>query len=184
MNPKEQDITLLDLDHPGATDVRYRKRRETITKKAVQFFQHPATFPRVRYTKTEDKTWQTVLTRLDPLHKRYASCVYLEGKRKLALPADRVPQLEELSRRLYRFTMEFGLVREKGELKAYGAGLLSSFGELPHAFSSAVVRKKFSVQEIVCTPYDYSDMQQVLFVIPSFKVLRDETEKFFRTEGL
>jgi monomeric phenylalanine-4-hydroxylase len=274
MNPKKQDITLLDLDHPGATDVRYRKRREAITKKADQFLQNPTKFPRVRYTKKENETWTVVLATLDPLHKLYASRVYLEGKRRLGLPTDCVPQLEELSRRLrklnnvtvepigglvdtrwfleklrnrtmtstqyirhhsrpdytpepdiihecvghlpmftnkafvsfsqrlgeaagrasgeqlqqierlYWFTMEFGLIRENGQLKAYGAGLLSSFGELPHAFSNSVDRKEFSIKEVIRTPYDYSGMQQVLFVIPSLKSLREETNKFLKSEGL
>lgn len=87
---------------------------------------------------------------------------------------------EELAaiERLYWFTIEFGLIQEGRELKAYGAGLLSSFGEIQHCFTDEVERKPFSVQEVIATPYDYSHMQDKLFIIPSFRELRLTAEKF------
>ena len=42
---------------------------------------------------------------------------------------------------LYWFTVEFGLCRQDGEVKAYGAGLLSAFGELKHALSDVPDRR-------------------------------------------
>lgn len=86
-------------------------------------------------------------------------------------------QLEELGR-LYWFTVEFGLIEEDGDLKAYGAGLLSSFGELENAFTDKVERRKFDLEQVINTPYDYSDMQPVLYVIPSYEYLKDVTRKY------
>ncbi|HLG25697.1 MAG TPA: phenylalanine 4-monooxygenase, partial [Candidatus Gracilibacteria bacterium] len=43
--------------------------------------------------------------------------------------------------RIYWFTIEFGLLEEEGKLKAFGAGLLSSIGEIQHCFTDAVERK-------------------------------------------
>ena len=91
-------------------------------------------------------------------------------------------QLEELGR-LYWFTVEFGLVEHEGEVKAYGAGLLSSFGELEHAFSAQVERKPFDLEEVINTSYDYSDMQPLLFVIPSYAELKEQTRKYIESFG-
>ena len=91
-------------------------------------------------------------------------------------------QLEELGR-LYWFTVEFGLVEHEGDIKAYGAGLLSSFGELEHAFSDQVERRRFDLEEVINHEYTYSDMQPVLYVIPSYAELKEVTKKYIESFG-
>jgi monomeric phenylalanine-4-hydroxylase len=89
-------------------------------------------------------------------------------------------QLAELGR-LYWFTVEFGLKEENGELKAYGAGLLSSFGELEHAFSNEVERRPFDLQTVINHEFSYSDMQKVLYIIPSYSYLKDVTREYIES---
>jgi len=89
-------------------------------------------------------------------------------------------QLEELGR-LYWFTVEFGLVEHEGDIKAYGAGLLSSFGELEHSFSDKVDRRKFDLEEVINQDYSYSDMQKILYVIPSYAELKEQTRKYIES---
>ncbi|MDQ3132122.1 MAG: phenylalanine 4-monooxygenase [Acidobacteriota bacterium] len=91
-------------------------------------------------------------------------------------------QLEELGR-LYWFTVEFGLVEEDGETKAYGAGLLSSFGELENAFTDNVERRPFDLEQVIKTDYSYSDMQPILYVIPSYEFLKETTRKYIESFG-
>lgn len=91
-------------------------------------------------------------------------------------------QLEELGR-LYWFTVEFGLVEHEGDIKAYGAGLLSSFGELEHAFSDKVERRPFDLEQVIDHEYTYSDMQPVLYVIPSYAELKEATRKYIESFG-
>lgn len=86
-------------------------------------------------------------------------------------------QIEQLGR-LYWFTVEFGLVEEGGDIKAYGAGLLSSYGELEHAFSDEVERRPFDLDQVINHAYTYSDMQPVLYVIPSYAELKEVTRKY------
>lgn len=86
-------------------------------------------------------------------------------------------QLEELGR-LYWFTVEFGLIEEDGETKAYGAGLLSSYGELENAFTDNVERRPFRLDEVVNTAYNYSEMQPILYVIPSYAYLKEVTKNY------
>ena len=91
-------------------------------------------------------------------------------------------QLEELGR-LYWFTVEFGMVEDGSDIKAYGAGLLSSFGELEHAFSDKVDRRPFNLEEVINHEYTYSDMQPVLYVIPSYEELKEVTRKYIEGFG-
>jgi phenylalanine-4-hydroxylase len=78
----------------------------------------------------------------------------------------------------YWFTVEFGLVQDGDEVKAYGAGLLSSYGELEHAFSDDVERRPFDLEQVINHDYTYSDMQPVLYVIPSYAELKEVTRKY------
>ena len=89
-------------------------------------------------------------------------------------------QLEELGR-LYWFTVEYGLIEENGETKAFGAGLLSSFGELEHAFTESVERRPFDLQRVIKTDYSYSDMQPILYVIPSYEFLKETTRRYIES---
>lgn len=89
-------------------------------------------------------------------------------------------QIEQLGR-LYWFTVEFGLVEHEGDIKAYGAGLLSSFGELENAFSDRVTRRPFDLEQVINTTYDYSEMQPILYVIPSYAELKEVTRKYIES---
>lgn len=89
-------------------------------------------------------------------------------------------QLEELGR-LYWFTVEFGLKEEDGDIKAYGAGLLSSVGELEHAFGNEVERRPFDFEEVINHDFTYSDLQPVLYVIPSYDYLKEITRKYIES---
>jgi len=71
--------------------------------------------------------------------------------------------------RVYWYTMEFGLVEQNGLTRAYGAGLLSSFGELER-FNEAEIRS-FDPEEAAARPYDPTSYQAVLYRIPDFASL-------------
>jgi phenylalanine-4-hydroxylase len=83
------------------------------------------------------------------------------------------------------FSIEFGLMEEAGETKVFGAGILSSTGEIPYSLQSPEVkREKFVTDVVVNTDYDPSRMQDHLFVAPSFPFLRRELEGLVRRFGI
>ena len=72
--------------------------------------------------------------------------------------------------RLYWHSVEFGLAREKGELKILGAGLASSFGEAHFSLESdEVERLPFSVGRAVNTPYKHDAFQPRYLVSESLE---------------
>ncbi len=68
---------------------------------------------------------------------------------------------------VYWYTVEFGLVEEKGEVKTYGAGILSSFGEMERFATEAEIRP-LDLDDAASRPYDPTKYQPVLYVAPSF----------------
>ncbi|HST52417.1 MAG TPA: phenylalanine 4-monooxygenase [Pyrinomonadaceae bacterium] len=84
-------------------------------------------------------------------------------------------ELERLSR-VYWFTIEFGVVRERGEVKAYGTGLLSSAGEL-EAMGGAELRP-LDPEEAMRTEYDPTRFQPRLFCADSFDEMCDVLRRF------
>jgi phenylalanine-4-hydroxylase len=82
--------------------------------------------------------------------------------------------------RFFWFTIEFGLMRgaKPGELKAYGSGLLSSYGELQHCIESPdVQRYPFQLEWVVNQYFEIDHYQPLLFVVDSFEHLFEEVNR-------
>jgi phenylalanine-4-hydroxylase len=80
--------------------------------------------------------------------------------------------------RLYWYTIEFGLVMENGSLKAFGAGLISSIGEIEQI--DRVPLRDFCIQDIIATPYNTTDLQPTLFCAPSYSIMHEEISSWIK----
>ena len=86
----------------------------------------------------------------------------------------------ELLSRLYWHTIEFGLIRQPNGLRAYGAGILSSSGELGHAIASTLTKRvDLNLLRAMQTSYKIDQYQSIYFVIDSFQQLYDMTTPDF-----
>jgi phenylalanine-4-hydroxylase len=257
----------LGEDHPGFNDPVYRERRNAIAAAALAW-ELGRPVPHVEYSDAENEIWRIVCRELHDKHERYACREYLEGKARLRLPEDRVPQLDEVSARLrpltgfeywpaaglvplrefygfladrvfhstqyvrhpaeplytpepdiihevighgnmlasprfaeikrlagdaarrvqtdealqfiadvFWFTLEFGVIREDGELKAYGAGILSSYGEIEE-FRHMDIRP-IDLAEMGTLEYDITKYQPILYCAESMDHLEDVVGGFF-----
>lgn len=70
---------------------------------------------------------------------------------------------------IYWFTIEFGLCRQGDSIRAYGAGLLSSFGELEYCLTDTPVKKVFDPYMAAEQEYPVTKYQPLYFVADSFQ---------------
>lgn len=102
----------------------------------------------------------------DPTFADFMQAYGKGGQRALALG-----QLKNLAR-LYWYTVEFGLIQEKAQIKIFGAGILSSPKETVFSLDSrSPHRLHFDLERIMKTDYIIDDFQKTYFVIDSFQSL-------------
>jgi len=263
------DEVELPEDHPGFSDRSYRSRRARIASVAERY-EPGSAIPNVPYTDVENEVWATVSRELAAKHEGLACHTYRDAARRMQLPHDRVPQLQEVNERLgeltgfrvrpvaglvpardfygaladrtffatqyvrhhsvpfytpepdvihelighvsmlgspafadlyelagaasrrtksegaleffsrvFWFTIEFGVLWEEGELRAYGAGLLSSYGELD-VFPRAELHA-WDIRAMGTTEYDITKYQPLLFAAGSESDLFRDLGEFFRS---
>src|SRR5918999_1466932 len=190
----EVKVHLAD-DHPGVNDPAYRERRNEIAAAALAW-EPGQPIPHIDYTEDEQEVWRTVCRELAPKYERYACRAFREGVAALDLLPD--PQFAELNRvageaarraetqeglqmvaDVFWFTIEFGVVWEEGELRAYGAGILSSYGEIEE-FRGMEIRP-IDFEQMATIDYDITKYQPVLFCAESMEHLVEEVGSFFAT---
>lgn len=259
-------IVDLDPDHPGFRDPEYRARRNAIADIAMSY-KPGQPIPHAPYTELEHQVWQTIWRALGPAHQAHACAEYLDCLDKLNFDTDRIPQLDEVSRkveaisgfrlepvaglveprifleslargvflctqyirhhstplytpepdvaheiighavtlaskrlaeinrmfgeavrrttsateldrlaRVYWFTIEFGVLRENGQIKAYGTGLLSSAGELAEMHKAEL--RPLDLEAAANHIYDPTHFQSILFCADSFDEMDHSLRSF------
>ncbi|KAI8791909.1 tryptophan 5-hydroxylase 1 [Biomphalaria glabrata] len=81
----------------------------------------------------------------------------------------------------YFFSVEFGLCKQDNELRAYGAGLLSSISELAHALSDKAVKKVFEPLHMCTQECLITTFQDVYFYTDSFEEAKEKMRQFALT---
>ncbi|XP_055324781.1 protein henna isoform X2 [Sitodiplosis mosellana] len=99
------------------------------------------------------------------------------GLASLGAPDDYIERLATC----FWFTVEYGLCRQDGEIKAYGAGLLSSFGELEYCLSDKPELREFEPSKTGEQKYPITEYQPVYFVSDSFECAKEKMIKYANT---
>jgi phenylalanine-4-hydroxylase len=107
-----------------------------------------------------------------------ASTRFAELNRLFGKAVKRTSSLDDLNRlsRVYWFTIEFGVLRENGSVKAYGTGLLSSAGELEEMHNAEL--RPLDLDAASWLEYDPTRYQPILFCADSFETMYNSLRSF------
>jgi phenylalanine-4-hydroxylase len=98
--------------------------------------------------------------------------------------ANRARSIIRALARFFWFTVEFGLMRSDGDIKVYGSGLLSSYGEIEHCIESPLVQRyPIQLEWVVNQHFEIDHYQPLLFIVDSFDhlfSLIDELERWLK----
>jgi phenylalanine-4-hydroxylase len=113
-----------------------------------------------------------------PMHAHPVFADFLEHYGKVCAGLTSAEDLERMGR-LFWFTVEFGVIRERGGIKVYGSGLISSHGECTRVVEqgAGVEVREFDLEQVLDEPVDTGAMQKVLYAIESFEQIYEATKE-------
>ncbi|XP_030566532.1 protein henna [Drosophila novamexicana] len=138
---------------------------------STQYIRHPS---KPMYTPEPDVCHELlghVPLFADPAFAQFSQEI---GLASLGAPDDYIEKLSTI----FWFTVEYGLCRQEGELKAFGAGLLSSYGELEYCLTDKPQLKDFEPEVTGITKYPITQFQPLYYVADSFESAKEKTIKF------
>lgn len=129
-------LVQLDPDHPGFRDHEYRARRNAIAEIAMTYTPG-SPIPSAPYTELEHGVWKTIWEALGPAHSDHACAEYLYCVARLAFDTERIPQLDEISRKVeaisgFRLEPVAGLVEPRVFLESLARGVFLSTQYIRH----------------------------------------------------
>ncbi len=137
---------------------------------STQYIRHHST---PLYTPEPDVVHETIGHGVSLADERLAELNCLTGEAVKRASSDEA--LERLAR-VYWFTIEFGVVREAGEIKAYGTGLVSSAGELA-AMKNAELRP-LDLEAASRQSFGTTTFQPILFCADSFDAMHQMLREY------
>jgi len=105
-----------------------------------------------------------------PMHSHKVFADFLAHYGRVCAEVEDTKILEMLGR-LFWYSVEFGLIRENGQIKVYGSGLISSHGECTRVISGGCEIQDFDIDAVLRTPVKVDEMHHLLFAIDSFDQL-------------
>ena len=103
-----------------------------------------------------------------PMHTHVVFADFLERYGRVCAAISDELVLEKLGR-LFWYTVEFGIIRQRGSIKVYGSGLISSHGECANVISGNCAIRDFALDKVLETPVKVDEMHKLLFAVGSFE---------------
>jgi phenylalanine-4-hydroxylase len=176
------DLPLDCLPNLSALSAKLERRTGWNTTAVSGFMPGPAFFEMLAARRFPTTTWLRGRDSLEytpepdifhdvfghvPMHAHPVFADFLAGYGQLCARIEDEAILERIGR-VFWYTVEFGLIRQNGEVKVYGSGLISSNGECSNVIHGGCAVRPFALDEVLRTPVKVDEMHKLLFAIESF----------------
>ena len=112
-----------------------------------------------------------------PMHAHPVFADFLQEYGRVCAGLTDKDKLERMGR-LFWFTVEFGIIRQNGEIKLYGSGLISSHGESNYVLgSNGPEIRDFNLDQVLDQQFLVSEMQKVLYAVESFDQIYEAAQQ-------
>ena len=179
------------LPHLGSISARLEPRTGWNSTPVSGFLPAPAFFEMLATRRFPTTTWLRSRDSLEytpepdifhdvfghvPMHAHAVFAGFLERYGRVCAATHDEMILEKLGR-IFWYTVEFGVIRQRGEIKAYGSGIISSQGECRNVMSGGCAIRDFTLDEVLQTPVKVDELHKLLFAVESFDQIYDAMDE-------